>query len=150
MAQPFFPGQVCLTSLCLAWQAWCRAFQAPLQTVFGDDSKLEEKGTACAAAELLSAMIASGAAFCCEDGAHAWDQWIGEALQNALAKCPLEMADMWGLAVRFAVGGLCRSSNTPALWKVLEMLKETTLNVGSSATCIFVPRSILQFATRPI
>ena len=43
-------------------------------------------------------------------GGSAWDSWLKGAVQSALAAAPLDMAEAWATAVRFAVNALAYTS----------------------------------------
>mmetsp|Transcript_1445 Transcript_1445/g.4175 ORF Transcript_1445/g.4175 Transcript_1445/m.4175 type:complete len:1599 (-) Transcript_1445:123-4919(-) len=117
--------------------AWCDAFEVHLRSVLESDAILAEKSTVCAAAELLAGTIACSAAFQLPDsGVSPWDRWISQALQSSLTSCPLELADMWGLTIRFAVHGLCRSRDAAALDKVLHLLTQASLHGATSGAVI--------------
>lgn len=43
-------------------------------------------------------------------GSSAWDSWVKGTLQTALAAAPLDLAEAWAVAVRFALNALAHTS----------------------------------------
>ncbi len=62
--------------------------------------------------------------YCClltgSDGS-AWDSWLKGAFQSALAAAPLDMAEAWATAVRFAVNALAYT-NPAGMHAVLQVI----------------------------
>lgn len=82
-----------------------------------------ETSMVCAAAEVISGLLASGAAFVSlPQGASSWQLWLCDLLHDALRDAPLELADMWGLCIRFAVNGLCSIGDYTSLGLLLAMV----------------------------
>lgn len=108
----------------VAWQAWVAAFEAPLAEALKDQSNLAEKTTVCAAAEVVAGLLASEAAFvsAAPGQPSAWEAWLRALLRSSLAGSPLELADMWGLVVRYGVDGLIRSADHSRLAMLLELV----------------------------
>ena len=106
-----------------------------------DQSDLGEKSTVCAAAEILAGLLASGAAFKADgNGVTAWESWIKDSIASAIAASPLELADMWGLTVRYAVSGLCDHGSDAALDLLLRSVSEAPaeVRVGQRYLCTMV------------
>ena len=47
---------------------------------------------------------------CTGSGTSAWDSWVRGSFQAALAAAPLDLAEAWAAAVRFAVNALAYNS----------------------------------------
>eukprot|EP00873_Tetraselmis_striata_P035714 jgi/Tetstr1/455978/TSEL_042757.t2 len=112
----------------LAPQAWGAALAAPLARALEDQSNLAEKTTVCAAAEVMAGLLASGAAFAAPAPGQpsAWEAWLRGLLRASLAGSPLELADMWGLVVRYGVGSLVQGGDDSRLTTLLELVAEPT------------------------
>ncbi len=54
-------------------------------------------------------------------GGSAWDSWLKGAFQSALAAAPLDMAEAWATAVRFAVNALAYT-NPAGMHAVLQVI----------------------------
>ena len=54
-------------------------------------------------------------------GVSAWDSWLKGAFQSALAAAPLDMAEAWATAVRFAVNALAYT-NPAGMHAVLQVV----------------------------
>ena len=54
-------------------------------------------------------------------GDSAWDSWLKGAFQSALAAAPLDMAEAWATAVRFAVNALAYT-NPAGMHAVLQVV----------------------------
>ena len=54
-------------------------------------------------------------------GGSAWDSWLEGAFQSALAAAPLDMAEAWATAVRFAVNALAHT-NPAGMHAVLQVI----------------------------
>ncbi|DBA73425.1 TPA: hypothetical protein ACH3X1_011462 [Trebouxia sp. C0004] len=122
--QAFLPRQARLV-LALAEtapEAVARALQGPVQEALqhGQD---EDRALTCAAAEALSGLLASRTAFEVPPGSggSAWDSWLKRAFQSALAAAPLDMAEAWATAVRFAVNALAYT-NPAGMHAVLQVV----------------------------
>ncbi|KAL0045726.1 hypothetical protein WJX82_002854 [Trebouxia sp. C0006] len=122
--QAFLPRQARLV-LALAEtapEAVARALQGPVQEALqhGQD---EDRVRTCAAAEALSGLLASRTAFEVLPGSgdSAWDSWLKGAFQSALAAAPLDMAEAWATAVRFAVNALAYT-NPAGMHAVLQVV----------------------------
>jgi hypothetical protein len=114
-------------------QLWAEALAGPLAEAWKDQSNLAEKTTACAAAEVIAGLVASEAAFCCAPGQpSAWEGWLKQLLRGSLANCPLELAEMWGLVVRYGVGGLINSEDDTRLAALLEIVAEPSEPVSNA------------------
>ncbi len=75
-------------------------------------------------------------------GGSAWDSWLKGAFQSALAAAPLDMAEAWATAVRFAVNALAYTS--PAgMHAVLQVIIQQPpqgklLHMCRAAACTYV------------
>ena len=59
----------------------------------------------------------------CAGAKSAWEGWLKGGLQAALAGAPLDMAEAWGVAVRFAVHSLAHT-HPAGLSAVLEVVMQ--------------------------
>ncbi|KAL0043408.1 hypothetical protein WJX79_003790 [Trebouxia sp. C0005] len=122
--QAFLPRQARLVCVLAdtAPAAVARALQGPVQEALqhGQD---EDRARTCAAAEALSGLLASRTAFEVLPGSDgsAWDSWLKGAFQSALAVAPLDMAEAWAMAVRFAVNALAYT-NPAGMHAVLQVI----------------------------
>jgi len=116
----------------------CEAFREPLRDATQEQSHTGEKSHVSAAAEIIAALLASGAAFAPgPDGSTPWSAWMRGLLRECVAASPLELADMWGLVVRYGVGGLCAREDTASLSVLLEsLLTELPAAQASSGAAI--------------
>jgi hypothetical protein len=70
----------------------------------------------------------------------AWDSWLKGAFQSALAAAPLDMAEAWATAVRFAVNALAYT-NPAGMHAVLQVIIQQPpqgklLCRGAAHTCV--------------
>ena len=73
---------------------------------------------------------------CATEAETAWDAWLAALLRNALSAAPMDMAGLWGVAVRFGLNGIIGGRrDAVALSSVLELISEPT-GPGAPSACL--------------